>query len=83
MTTEPTAHMTADANNAEATQWRKQRAKHGADGPSPPDRPLQLDRIPTSELKAAYDKEVEDSYDWIVPAFGHGPLQILMSSLST
>jgi hypothetical protein len=51
-------------------QWQKQRPRHGADGPPPPDKPLQLDRIPTSELKAAYDKEVESSYDWIVPAFG-------------
>jgi hypothetical protein len=51
-------------------QWQKQRPRHGADGPPRPDRPLQLDRIQTSELKAAYDKEVEGSYDWIVPAFG-------------
>jgi hypothetical protein len=50
-------------------QWKKQRPRHGADGPPPPDQPLQLDRIPTSELKAAYDKEVERSYEWIVPAF--------------
>jgi hypothetical protein len=50
-------------------QWQKQRPRHGADGPPPPDKPLQLDRIPTSELKAAYDKEVESSYEWIVPAF--------------
>jgi hypothetical protein len=50
-------------------QWQKQRPRHGGDGPPPPDKPLQLDRIPTSELKAAYDKEVEGSYDWIVPAF--------------
>ena len=50
-------------------QWQKQRPRHGADGPPAPDKPLQLDRIPTSELKAAYDKEVESSYDWIVPAF--------------
>ena len=50
-------------------QWQEQRPRHGGDGPPPPDKPLQLDRIPTSELKAAYDKEVESSYDWIVPAF--------------
>jgi hypothetical protein len=50
-------------------QWQKQRPRHGADGPPPPDKPLQLDRIPTSELKAAYDTEVESSYEWIVPAF--------------
>jgi hypothetical protein len=50
-------------------QWQKQRPAHGADGPSPADQPLQLDRIPTSELKAAYDREVESSYEWIVPAF--------------
>jgi hypothetical protein len=50
-------------------RWQKQRPRHGADGPPPPDQPLQLDRIATSELKAAYDKEVESSYDWIVPAF--------------
>jgi hypothetical protein len=50
-------------------QWQKQRPRHGADGPPAPDKPLQLDRIPTSELKAAYDREVEGSYDWIVPAF--------------
>jgi hypothetical protein len=50
-------------------QWQKQRPGHGIDDPPPPDRPLQLDRIPTSELKAAYDKEVESSYDWIVPTF--------------
>jgi len=50
-------------------QWQKQRPRHGADGPPPPDKPLQLDRIPTSELKAAYDKEVDSSYEWIVPAF--------------
>jgi hypothetical protein len=50
-------------------QWQKQRPRHGSDGPPAPDKPLQLDRIPTSELKAAYDKEVESSYDWIVPAF--------------
>jgi len=50
-------------------QWKKQRPRHGADGPRRPDQPLQLDRIPTSELKAAYDKEVEGSYEWIVPAF--------------
>jgi hypothetical protein len=50
-------------------QWKKQRPRHGADGPAAPDKPLQLDRIPTSELKAAYDQEVEGSYDWIVPAF--------------
>ena len=51
-------------------QWQKQRPRQGADGPPPPDQPsLQLDRIPTSELKAAYDKEVESSYEWIVPAF--------------
>jgi len=51
-------------------QWQKQRPRHGAGGPPAPDKPLQLDRIPTSELKAAYDKEVEGSYEWIVPAFG-------------
>jgi hypothetical protein len=50
-------------------QWQKQRPRHGGDGPPAPDKPLQLDRIPTSELKAAYDKEVEGSYDWIVPVF--------------
>src|SRR6516164_8521318 len=50
-------------------QWQKQRPRHGAGGPPAPDKPLQLDRIPTSELKAAYDKEVESSYEWIVPAF--------------
>jgi hypothetical protein len=50
-------------------QWQKQRPRRGADGPAAPDKPLQLDRIPTSELKAAYDKEVEGSYEWIVPAF--------------
>jgi hypothetical protein len=50
-------------------QWQKQRPRHGADGPPAPDKPLQLDRIPTPELKAAYDKEVESSYDWIVAAF--------------
>ena len=50
-------------------QWQKQRPRHGGDGPPAPDKPLQLDRIPTSELKAAYDKEVESSYDWIVAAF--------------
>ncbi len=50
-------------------QWQKQRPRHGGAGSPPPDKPLQLDRIPTSELKAAYDKEVERSYDWIVPAF--------------
>jgi len=50
-------------------QWQQQRPRHGADGPPPPAQPLQLDRIPTSELKAAYDKEVEGSYGWIVPAF--------------
>ena len=50
-------------------QWQEQRPRHGAGGPPAPDKPLQLDRIPTSELKAAYDKEVESSYDWIVPAF--------------
>jgi hypothetical protein len=50
-------------------QWQKQRPRRGHDGPPAPDQPLQLDRIPTSELKAAYDKEVESSYDWIVPAF--------------
>jgi hypothetical protein len=50
-------------------EWQKQRPRNGADGPARPDPPLQLDRIPTSELKAAYDKEVDSSYDWIVPAF--------------
>jgi len=50
-------------------QWQKQRSRHGADGPPPPDKPLELDRIPTSELKGAYDKDVESSYEWIVPAF--------------
>jgi hypothetical protein len=50
-------------------QWQKQRPRHGADGPPRPDQPLQLDRIPTSGLKAAYDKEVEGSYEWIGPAF--------------
>ncbi len=50
-------------------QWQKQRPRRGADGPPAPDQPLQLDRIATSELKAAYDKEVEGSYDWIVSAF--------------
>jgi hypothetical protein len=50
-------------------QWQKQRPRHGTDGPPRPDQPLQLDRIPTSELKAAYDKEVESSCEWIVPAF--------------
>jgi hypothetical protein len=61
---------TAYSEWAEAyEQWQKQRPRHGADGPPRPDQPLQLDRIPTSELKAAYDKEVESSYDWIVPAF--------------
>jgi hypothetical protein len=50
-------------------QWQEQRPRHGTDGPARPEQPLQLDRIPTSELKAAYDKEVESSYDWIVPAF--------------
>ena len=50
-------------------QWQKQRPRHGADAPPAPDKPLQLDRIPTSELRAAYDKEVESSYEWIVPAF--------------
>jgi hypothetical protein len=50
-------------------QWRKQRPRHGADSPPASDQPLQLDRIPTSELKAAYDKEVESSCEWIVPAF--------------
>jgi hypothetical protein len=50
-------------------QWQKQRPRHGAGSPPPPDQPLQLDRIPTSELKAAYDKEAESSYEWIVPAF--------------
>ena len=50
-------------------QWQKQRPRHGAGGPPAPDKPLQLDRIPTTELKAAYDKEVESSYEWIVPAF--------------
>ena len=61
---------TAYGDWAEAyEQWQKQRPRHGGDGPPRPDQPLQLDRIPTSELKAAYDKEVEGSYDWIVPAF--------------
>jgi hypothetical protein len=50
-------------------QWQKQRPRRGADGPPAPDQPLQLDRIATSELKTAYDKEVEGSYDWIVSAF--------------
>jgi hypothetical protein len=50
-------------------EWQKQRPRRGADSPPAPDKPLQLDRIPTSELKAAYDKEVEGSYEWIVPAF--------------
>jgi hypothetical protein len=50
-------------------QWQKQRPRHGGDGPPRPEQPLELDRIPTSELKAAYDKEVEGSYDWIVLAF--------------
>jgi hypothetical protein len=50
-------------------QWQQQRARRGADSPPAPDQPLQLDRIATSELKAAYDKEVESSYNWIVPAF--------------
>ena len=50
-------------------QWKKQRPRHGGDDLLPPDKPLQLDRIPTSELKTAYDKEVESSYDWVVPAF--------------
>ena len=50
-------------------QWQKQRPRHGANGPPQPDKPLELNRIPTSELKAAYDKEVESSYDWIVAAF--------------
>jgi hypothetical protein len=50
-------------------QWQKQRPRHGGGGPPRPDQPLQLDRMPTSELKAAYDKEVESSYDWIVAAF--------------
>jgi hypothetical protein len=50
-------------------QWQKQRPRRGAAGPLPPEQPLQLDRIPTSELKAAYDREVESSYEWIVPAF--------------
>jgi hypothetical protein len=61
---------TAYAEWAEAyEQWKKQRPRHGADGPPAPGKPLQLDRIATSELKAAYDKEVESSYEWIVPAF--------------
>jgi hypothetical protein len=51
-------------------QWSEQRPRHGADGRPRPDQPLQLDRIATSGLKAAYDKEVESSYEWIVPAFG-------------
>jgi hypothetical protein len=50
-------------------QWQKQRPRHGADGLPRPDQPLQLGRIPTSELKVAYDQEVEASYEWIVPAF--------------
>lgn len=50
-------------------EWQKQRPSHGADGPPAPDKPLELDRIPTSELKAAYDKEVEGSFGWIIPAF--------------
>jgi hypothetical protein len=50
-------------------QWQQQRPRHGADSLPPPDQPLQLDRIATSELKAAYDKEVESSYDWIELAF--------------
>jgi hypothetical protein len=61
---------TAYAEWAEAYgQWRKQRPTPGADGSRAPDQPLQLDRIPTSGLKAAYDKEVESSFEWIVPAF--------------
>jgi hypothetical protein len=50
-------------------QWQKQRPRPGAGGPPAPDQPLQLDRIPTSELKAAYDQAVESSCEWIVPAF--------------
>jgi hypothetical protein len=50
-------------------EWQKQRPRHGGEGQPAPKQPLQLDRIPTSGLKAAYDKEVDSSYDWIVPAF--------------